>query len=302
MEFFPQSATPIVAVTQMSSAAEGLDHPEGLAFDRDGNLWAGGEAGQIYLINGRQAQTASAPDGEQLRVATVGNVGGFCLGITVSQQQELFVCNAGLHCLQKVGRDGKILATWDNIADRPLVTPNFSVFDAHGNLFFSDSGIWNQHDGVVYRLRPDGVCELFAGPFSFANGLALSAGGDFLFVAESQRDQVTRVEILPDGRAGAREVYAAGLARIPDGLALDAAGNLYVTCYATDCIYRVTPQRVVELYAFDPEGTMLARPTNIAFGGPDHTSMFVANLGRWHITKLPCAVAGQLLTGQEPRA
>jgi len=286
MEFFPQPTTPVVAVTQLSCCAEGLDHPEGLAFDREGTLWAGGEAGQIYRVVGG-------------KVETVANVGGFCLGITVSREQEIFVCNAGLHSLQKIDREGKVLAAWDNVEDRPLATPNFSVFDAHGNLYFSDSGTWGHEDGVVNRLCTDGKTELFAGPFHFANGLALSASGDSLFVAESQRDQVTRIEILPDGRAGAREVYASGLARIPDGLALDAAGNLYVTCYATDCIYRVTKQRLVELYAFDPEGTILARPTNIAFGGDDRKTMFVANLGRWHITSLPGMVPGQLLAGQE---
>ena len=286
MEFFPQPVTPVVAVNELSACAEGLDHPEGLAFDGAGTLWAGGEAGQIYRIVGSE-------------VETVASVGGFCLGITISREQEIFVCNAGLHSLQRLDRDGKVLATWDNVNGRPLATPNFSVFDAHGNLYFSDSGTWNKHDGVVYRLSPDGKMAVFAGPFSFANGLALSANGDYLFVAESQRDQVSRVEVLSNGQAGARDIYASRLARIPDGLALDAAGNLFVTCYATDCIYRVTPERLVELYAFDPEGTVLARPTNIAFGGADRKTMYVANLGRWHITSLPSSVPGQLLAGQE---
>ena len=286
MDFFPQPISPVVTVNELSSCAEGLDHPEGLAFDGSGTLWAGGEAGQIYRINGAE-------------VETVASVGGFCLGITVSRQQEIFVCNAGLHSLQRLDRKGNVLATWDNVDGRPLATPNFSVFDVNDNLYFSDSGTWNKHDGAVYRLSADGEIEMFAGPFSFANGLALSASGDCLFVAESQRDQVSRVEILQNGQAGARDVYASGLARIPDGLALDVAGNLFVTCYATDCIYRVTPERLVELYAFDPEGTVLARPTNIAFGGEDRKTMLVANLGRWHITSLPSSVPGQLLAGQE---
>ncbi len=288
MQFFPQSATPVITAKQLSICAEGLDHPEGLAFDRAGTLWAGGEAGQIYRI----------VDGE---VETFASLGGFCLGITVSAQQEIWVCNAGLHCLQKINRQGKILSSWDNVDGRPLLTPNFSVFHPGGDLYFSDSGTWNEDNGVVYRLCPDGTIRLFADGFSFANGLALSASGDSLFVAESQRDQVTRIDILPEGRGGGREVYACGLARIPDGLALDTDSNLYVACYATDCIYRVTPERVVELYAFDPEGTILARPTNIAFGGEGGKTMFVANLGRWHIATLPSLSPGQLLAGQEPR-
>lgn len=286
MEFFPQPIAPAVPLQRMSVFAEGLDHPEGLAFDEEGALWAGGEAGQIYRINGEG------------KVEQVANVGGFCLGLTFSPSQEIFVCNSGLHTLQRIDHRGRILQTIDQIDGRRLQTPNFSIFDAEGNLYFSDSGNWNMGNGCVYRLRIDGVAEFFAGPFAFANGLALSASGDALFVVESQRDCVTRLPIGSDGTAGKPEIYAAGLARVPDGVVLDAAQNLYVCCYATDCIYRVRTDRTVELFACDPEGTILARPTNAVFGGSTHTDLFVANLGRWHITRIPTDSPGQLLATQ----
>lgn len=284
MNFFPQPATPRTPPSAMSAFAEGLDHPEGLAFDAEGALWAGGEAGQLYRL----------ADG---KVELVGGVGGFCLGITVSPQQELLVCNTGLHALQRIDRGGRVLATIDRVDDRKLQTPNFSVFDREGNLYFSDSGKWGASNGCVYRLRASGIVEFFAGPFAFANGLCLNAVEDSLFVVESQRDCVTRVPIQRDGSAGPAEIYASGLARVPDGLAMDAAQNLYVTCYATDCIYRVTPSGAIELFAFDPEGTILARPTNAAFGGPEGKDLYVANLGRWHITRIPTEIAGQPLAG-----
>lgn len=282
--FFPQPIAPIVAVGGIRIHVEGLDHPEGLAFDREGDLWAGGEAGQLYRIR----------DG---RASVVGELGGFCLGITVSPQQEIVVCNSGLHCVQWVDRSGNVMRTIDGVDRRPLRTPNFSVFDEEGNLYFSDSGTWGAADGQVFRVRKRGGIEHFAGPFSFANGLAMSADGSALFVAESQRDCVTRVEIRKDGGAGTRDVYASGLQRVPDGLALDAAGDLYVTCYATDCIYRVRPGGHSELFAYDPEGTILARPTNIAFGGEGCKTMFVANLGRWHIASVSVEHPGQPLAG-----
>lgn len=284
MDFFPQPATATIPHSAMSMFADGLDHPEGLAFDAEGVLWAGGEAGQIYRV-------------AQDKVELVANVGGFCLGITVSPQQELFVCNVGLHALQRLDREGRVLATIDRVGGVKLETPNFSVFDLEGNLYFSDSGKWGARNGCVFRLRASGVLELFAGPFAFANGLCLNAVADSLFVVESQQDCITRVPILRDGSAGPAEIYASGLARVPDGIAMDSAQNLYVTCYATDCIYRVTPTGAIELFAFDPEGTILARPTNVAFGGPHGKDLYVANLGRWHITLIPAETAGQPLAG-----
>lgn len=285
MEFFPQPVDPTVQLAQMSVFAEGLDHPECVAFDEDGALWAGGEAGQIYCIRGGKTEQ-------------VADVGGFCLGLTFSAKQELFICNLGLHALQRIDRNGRILQTIEQVDGRRLQTPNFSVFDHEGNLYFSDSGEWNKGNGCVYRLRRNGATEFFAGPFAFANGMALSAKDDALFIVESQHDAITRLPIKSDGTAGKPETYATGLARVPDGAVLDTEGNLYVACYATDCIYRIRTDRAVELFAFDPEGTMLASPTNAAFGGPEGKDLFVANLGRWHITRIPTDTPGQPLAAQ----
>lgn len=275
--------SPLISTNAFVSFCDGLDHPEGLAFDKDGNLWAGGELGQIYRID---------PDG---RVEEVARLGGFCLGLSFSPQHELWVCNSGLHQLMCVDGSGRVLEAIANADGTPLATPNFSVFDRVGNLYFTDSGEWDKANGRVCLRRFDGRVENFAGPFHFANGLALSADERSLFVVESQRDAVCRIPILDGLVAGTPEVYASGLARVPDGLVLDAAGNLYVTCYASDCIYRVSPQREVRLLAFDPEGTRIARPTNAAFGGSDFDDLYVANLGRWHIGRVHLGVPGQRL-------
>lgn len=263
--------------------ADGLDHPEGLAFDDEQVLWAGGELGQIYRID---------PSG---RFQEVTRLGGFCLGLTFSAVQELWVCNSGLHMLMKLDRSGKVLETIERVGSRPLMTPNFSVFDHQGNLYFSDSGEWDRNNGCLYRRRADGQTELLADSFAFANGLAMSADDRSLFLVESQRDRVLRIPLLADLRLGEAEVHVDQMARVPDGLALDAAGNLYVTCYASDCIYRVPAEGKAELLAFDPEGTRIARPTNATFGGPAMEDLFIANLGRWHIGRVHLGVPGQRL-------
>ena len=274
---------PLLRKEEFVTFCEGLDHPEGLAFDSDGQLWAGGELGQLYRIS---------PAGQ---LTEVTRLGGFCLGLTFSPAQQLWVCNSGLHSLMRVDRSGRVLQSIESAGPTRLTTPNFSVFDHQDNLYFSDSGVWDGQNGFIYRLRPSGAVDRFAGPFAFANGLALSSDDRFLYVAESQRDCVRRIEIRADGAAGETEIYAGALARIPDGLALDAAGNLYVACYASDCIYRVSLDRNVTLLAFDPEGTRIARPTNLAFGGSRLEDLYVANLGRWHIGRVHLDVRGQPL-------
>jgi gluconolactonase len=280
-----------IPVDQFETYAEGLDHPEDLAFDAEGILWAGGEIGQIYRVP------------EKGRVEEVTNIGGFCLGLTFSAADELFVCNPKLGAIVKVQKNGSSSLFADFAGTHKLVQPNYSVFDSAGNLYVSDSGEWSRSSGCIVRFDSQGRGEIFLeGPQPFPNGLALDASEHFLFIAQSHTDDVLRVEIRHDGSAGDREVYVSGVERVPDGLAFDTAGDLYVSCYASDNLFRVSPDRKASLLAYDRYGTTIARPTNIAFGGPENDYLYVSNLGRWHINRVRLGVKGQLLVNQKIRA
>jgi len=277
---------PQISLQKFEVFAEGLDHPEGLAFDADGNLWASGELGQIYKISRKG------------KVRTVATLGGFNLGLTFSPRQELFVCNFKLGALIQLNRSGKTIRSWERAGRYRLRTPNFSVFDREGNLYFSDSGEFKKDDGFLFVLRPNGKIERLLDGLSFPNGLSLSADERTLYVVQSTRNNVLAVPLLDTGAIGKARVYAAGFNNVPDGAALDAEGNLYVTCYASHSVYRVTPDEKVSLFAWDPQGTMLASPTNAAFGGANFDEMYFANLSRWHICRARVGIRGQLLANQ----
>ncbi len=265
--------------------AEGLDHPEGVAVARDGTVYAGGEAGQVYRIS---------PDGKN--VGVLASTGGFCLGVTLDRQGNLFICDAKRKAVLKVSTKGEVSVFVDAVDGRKLVQPNFSVFDSKGNLYFSDSGEWKKTNGVIYRVSPEGTAAVFSqGPFHFANGLALDASEQNLYVVESNLNRVLRIEIRPDGTAGEAEVYAEEILSVPDGLAFDALGNLYVTTYGSSAIYKVTPDHRVDLLSQDVESELLCLVTNCAFGGPGFDQLLVANLGHQHLSILDLNVKGQPL-------
>jgi gluconolactonase len=149
----------------------------------------------------------------------------------------------------------------------------------------TDSGNWQKGNGFLLRFHPDASGEILAGPFGYANGLALTSDERFLFMVESDHDRVFRFEIRPDGSLGPHDLYAEQVGRFPDGLALDMEGNLYVGCYASDDIHCISPSRAKSLFAFDRNAILINRPTNMAFGGTDFEELYVANFGRTTISR-----------------
>jgi gluconolactonase len=284
------SATMLYQISEARVFATGLDHPEGVAVGHDRTVYAGGEAGQVYRIS---------HDGKS--VETVANTGGFCLGITLDQEENIYVCDCEKRAVFRVTQSGRVSVFADSAGDRRFINPNFSVFDSRGNLYFSDSGEWKKNNGVVYRVSQNGRIVVFAeGPFHFANGLALDTAERYLYVVESNLDRVLRIEIRSDGSAGVPEVWAEGLASVPDGLAFDEAGNLYATTYGSSCIYRVTLDRKVDLVCQDVESELLCLATNCAFGGANFDQLLVANLGHHHLTVLDLRTKGQPLWNHRP--
>jgi len=267
--------------------ADGLDHPECVAVHPDGSIWAGGEAGQIYRISA---------DGQQIE--TVANTGGFILGIAFSPgAQWLAICDLGKKCVWRLDLKTFQLERFaEGAAGHAFNIPNYAVFDQFGNLYVSESGTFRQVNGKILKFSPEGKGEIWQeGPFNFANGLAMAPGEKYLYVAVSFLPGVERITINADGTAGERTLVCTLPETVPDGLAFDADGNLYVSCYAPNRIYKVAPDQSVTVWIDDWEAHTLSNPTNIAFGGEQLDQIFVANIGRWHITKIEGGVRGLAL-------
>jgi gluconolactonase len=274
---------PKIAIDRFEIFASGLDHPECCAFDRDGNLWAGGEAGQLYRIDAAG------------KVETIANLGGFCCGVALSPDDlEIYVCVSGVGIV-RVSKTGEHNVFATHAGSHKIVAPNYLLFDHRGRLYVTDSGNWMKRNGFVLRFTPDGRGEVLAGPFGYANGLALTADERHLFMVESDTDSILRFEIGSNGQLRQPDAYAEDVGRLPDGLALDSFGDLYVCCYASDEIWRISPDRQKTLLAHDRWGILLGRPTNLAFGGKDFDEIYVANLGRFTITRANIGVRGQPL-------
>lgn len=268
-------------LNDVSVLVDGLDHPEGVATAADGTLYAGGEAGQVYRVDGGKAEQ-------------VADCGGFLLGLAVDGDGLVYACNVGLHVVQRVDPvSGSVEVLTRGAPGRPLKNPNWPVFDPFGRLLVTDSGGWLADDGAVLAVEPDGTTTVWTdGPRRFPNGACLTPERDALLVLESLGPTLTRVAFGPDGSAGEVTAVAALPGTVPDGVTVDTDGTAYVCCYRPDRILTVSPEGRVETLVEDPLGTALAAPTNGVWTGPDLRTLVVGNLGRWHLAALTPGAQG----------
>ena len=262
--------------TQVSVLVDGLDHPEGIACGPDGGVYAGGEAGQVYRI-----------DIDRAEFTEFANTGGFVLGMALDSAGNVYSCDLVNACVHKITPGGEVSVYSTGPSSEPMAVPNYPAFDAQGNLYVCDSGGWKEDSGRIFKVAPGGDAVVWDRSLNtFPNGLCIGPNGDSLYVAMSLNPpRIARVEILPDGSAGNVETVVELPRTVPDGVAFDTDGNLYISCYRPDIIYRLSPEGELEVLAEDYEGTAMAAPTNIAFSGPNRDILLGCNLGRWHITR-----------------
>jgi gluconolactonase len=248
-----------VTGTGLRTVVEGLQHPEGVCWSpAEQALYAGGEGGQLYRF-GLEGGTFET-------VCTVA--GGSMLGLAVDGAGAVYVCDVGNGCVQRIEPDGSIQQYGAAIG-----YPNYPVFDGDGRLWVSDSGDWGKATGGIVRIDPDGTTERVCDGLHFANGLALQS--DWLYIVESTWPRIVRMPL-----AGGQLEPVVVLDRVvPDGIAFDADGGLWIGCWQPNRVYRLTPDGTLVVVVDDWSGVYAPTPTNVAFAGPELDVLALASLG-----------------------
>jgi gluconolactonase len=171
--------------------------------------------------------------------------------------------------------DGSIEAVADSFEGARLNSPNDIVVRSDGTIYFTDPpfGVnWDLREldfHGVFRVAPDGTLDvvwrgdLESGP----NGIALSPDERLLYFDDAMRATVHVLDVHLDGSADGERTFVQ-TADVPDGMAVDDWGNLWIATSAG-----------VEVYA--PDGARWGvvaldrQPANCAFGDDDRMTLYV---------------------------
>ena len=130
--------------------------------------------------------------------------------------------------------------------------------------------------GALYRWR-QGVPEIVEARVSLANGLGWSPSGDTMYFSDTHRGTVWSYDYdMAAGVASNRRAFAVVPLDlgVPDGLAVDSAGHVFVAIWRGSRINVYSPSGALETAVPVP----VLNPTSCCFGGPELKTLFVTTM------------------------
>ena len=293
---------------QVRNFGDGVLRAEGVVIDKDGFVYGGGRNGIMYKVR---------PDGsvEELFALPEGSIPN---GIALDRNGDIIYCDLGKQGVFRATQSGQISMIADHVGNVKLTSPNFCSYDAEGNLFVSNtssqdmdnaiSDIMNRRaTGALVRIRPDGRGDVVATEVYAANGTAIDPKEEAIYLLQSGTDDCLRIALKKDGTFGQPEIFSEGFPALPDGMAFDVDGNMYVTLpglvqgdsfVAANQLIAINPSGEWSMMIDDSEGKSLNFPTNCAFGGPGLQDLYIANLEGDHFSVVHTSFRGHPLYHQ----
>ena len=228
---------------------------EGPSFDRAGNLYVVDiPFGRIFRIS---------PAGEWTLVVEYD---GWPNGLRIASDGRIFIADYRKGLVRLDPGPGEVSVVLSHRNTEGFKGLNDLTIASNGDILFTDQGQTGLHDptGRVYRLRADGRLELLLSNVPSPNGIVLDAHEKVLFVAATRGNCIWRGPVMPDGTLSkVGNFFQLYGPTGPDGLAMDAAGNLAIAHPGSGSVWLVDPQGEPVARVKGPAGSFI---TNLAYG------------------------------------
>lgn len=165
-------------------------------------------------------------------------------GQAIEKNGNHLICDSQLGAVLRYSKKGKLIGKVSPtfIDGNPVVCPNDIVLDAEGGYFFTDS---IRFSGAVFHVDIKGRAKTLLQALDFPNGIVHDRDLNVLFVAESYKNRILKLNLN-------NETYDPGFVSIfanlpqnpndkttgnlPDGMKLDSAKRLWVAHYGMQAL------------------------------------------------------------------
>jgi sugar lactone lactonase YvrE len=174
-------------------------------------------------------------DGEMSTLTLAGHAPS---GLAFRPDGSLLIVST--ECRQVLRYDGETVTV---LADLSALVPaalGDMVIDRHGCAYV---GAQARQAGVIVRIDTDGRPAVVAGDLAFPNGMAITADGSTLIVAESTARRLTAFGVAADGSLCDRAIFADNLDGPPDGICLDEEGGVWAAMTLAHQFERIVGDR-----------------------------------------------------------
>ena len=132
------------------------------------------------------------------------------------------------------------------------------------------------HSAALYRVEPDWSFAQIVRDATQSNGIAWSPSGSRMYFIDSatQGVDVFDYDVDTGSASNRRRLVTIDPAHgVPDGMAADAKGNLWVACFGGAAVRCYSPAGVLLDEIFFP----VTQVTSCAFGGPGLADLYVTS-------------------------
>ena len=190
---------------------------------------------------------------------------------------------------------GSTVATWELIPPGAPRRLNDGACDPAGRFIVGSMLIdTSSGDEQLWRLEHDGTVTVLDEGLGLSNGIAWSPDGGVMYNVDTRRHSVTARDYDPaTGRVGVPSVLIDVGDGLPDGLAIDRDGDLWLAVWGEAHIRRFGPDGALR----GSMHTGVEHTSNCAFVGPKLDLLVVTSAGSGAATG---AVDGRLLAVRVP--
>lgn len=255
---------------------------EGPAVDSSGDLYFTSRGSYKGIVR----WTAESGAEQFAEVATMAGPGG----LWIDSEDNVYLTATNERQVLRRAPTGTVTVVTEGFeADSEVAKgPNDITVSESGVVYFTDpNGYYGESEpGTVYRVDADGEVDVFDDTVVGPNGIVLSADDRTLYVANNVAESVSNLVRWPlaeDGSAaGPKEVVAGVEPCVADGMAVDADGMVWLTCYSYGAAHRIDPSTGAVLERVTTGQKAL---TNAVFGrGADANHLYLTSSDMERVT------------------